>query len=103
MRTTGGRGERKTFSPLFLNVWDALFEDTGEKAVLEIKSRLMDEIRQYLNLNKIGKKIKAGTFHPRLNHFSISDSEKVLSTYLPWGQREKKDRPPICSISCNIS
>lgn len=32
----------------FSNVWDALFDDPGEKAVLEIKSGLMDEIRHYL-------------------------------------------------------
>jgi predicted XRE-type DNA-binding protein len=30
------------------NIWDALFDDPGEKAVLAIKSRLMDEIRQHL-------------------------------------------------------
>jgi predicted XRE-type DNA-binding protein len=66
----------------FSNVWDALFDDPGEKAVLEIKSGLMDEVRQHLESEEsveldfplIGE-IKAGM----ISKFAIEELQEILN------------------------
>ena len=66
----------------FSNVWDALFDDPGEKAVLEIKSGLMDEIRKRIeddesvefDFPRIGE-IKAGM----ISKFTAEDLREILS------------------------
>lgn len=66
----------------FSNVWDALFDSPGEKAVLEIKSGLMDEVRKYLeddesvefDFPRIGE-IKAGM----ISRFTTEGLQEILS------------------------
>ncbi|MCI5218902.1 MAG: helix-turn-helix domain-containing protein [Candidatus Electrothrix sp. LOE2] len=60
-------------SEKFSSVWDALFDDPGEKAVLEIKSGLMDEIRQYLKHERLTQEKAAeilGISQPRISDIS---------------------------------
>ena len=60
-------------SEKFNSVWDALFDDPGEKAVLEIKSGLMDEIRQYLKHERLTQEKAAeilGISQPRISDIS---------------------------------
>ncbi len=61
----------------FNNVWDALFDDPGERKVLEIKSRLMDEIRHYLKSEGLTQKQAADLFG--ISQLRISDiaTEKI--------------------------
>jgi predicted XRE-type DNA-binding protein len=64
---------------IFSNVWDALFDDPGEKAVLEIKSGLMDEIRQYLKQENLTQEKAAeilGVSQPRISDISTGKISK---------------------------
>ena len=57
----------------FNSVWDALFDDPGEKAVLKIKSRLMDDIRHYLKREGLTQERaaeKLGISQPRISDIS---------------------------------
>lgn len=66
-------------SEKFNSVWDALFDDPGEKAVLEIKSRLMDEIRHYLKNERLTQKKAAeilGISQPRISDISTGKISK---------------------------
>lgn len=63
----------------FSNVWDALFDDPGEKAVLEIKSGLMDEIRQYLKRENLTQEKAAevlGVSQPRISDIATGKISK---------------------------
>jgi predicted XRE-type DNA-binding protein len=64
---------------IFSNVWDALFDDPGEKAVLEIKSGLMDEIRHYLKRENLTQEKAAeilGVNQPRISDISTGKISK---------------------------
>lgn len=66
-------------SEKFSSVWDALFDDPGEKAVLEIKSRLMDEIRHYLKHERLTQEKAAemlGISQPRISDISTGKISK---------------------------
>ena len=66
-------------SEKFNSVWDALFDDPGEKAVLEIKSRLMDEIRHYLKHERLTQEKAAemlGISQPRISDISTGKISK---------------------------
>ncbi|MCI5130304.1 MAG: XRE family transcriptional regulator [Candidatus Electrothrix sp. EH2] len=66
-------------SEKFNSVWDALFDDPGEKAVLEIKSRLMDEIRHYLKNERLTQEKAAeilGISQPRISDISTGKISK---------------------------
>lgn len=54
----------------FNSVWDALTDDSGERAILEIKSRLMDEISGYLKRERMTQEEAAelfGVSQPRIS------------------------------------
>lgn len=63
----------------FSNVWDALFDDPGEKVVLEIKSKLMDDIRQYLKRENLTQEKAAellGVSQPRISDIATGKISK---------------------------
>lgn len=56
-----------------------MFDDPGEKAVLEIKSRLMDEIRHYLKHERLTQEKAAemlGISQPRISDISTGKISK---------------------------
>lgn len=64
---------------IFSNVWDALFDDPREKAVLEIKSGLMDEIRHYLKRENLTQEKAAevlGVSQPRISDIATGKISK---------------------------
>ena len=63
----------------FNTVWDALFDDPGEKKVLEIKSNLMDEISNYLKRESLTQEQAAkkfGVSQPRISDISTGKISK---------------------------
>lgn len=71
--------QRNNMAEKFSNVWDALFDDPGEKAVLEIKSGLMDEIRHYLRRENLTQEKAAevlGVSQPRISDIATGKISK---------------------------
>lgn len=73
----------------FSNVLDALFDDTGEKAAFEVKSRLMDEIRQYLkhehlthendaHVSVVSKQRIMDILTGKISKFTIEELQRIL-------------------------